>query len=157
MKIEYDNDKLVIFLNKLLIGDLDFNNMDNLADYFKQLFIKLKSNYKIKLNGFYYIYVYIDELFGIVLEIISGDSFFDYDDNDVDMHISLYESKFLYKISDYLNFISDKYDIIKYKGEYYICFNENTMISNLYEISEFGYLIYKDTNDIIRNGKKINS
>lgn len=158
MKIIFDNEKVILYLNKFMTKDLDFKDMNNLELYFKNLFIKLREIYNIKINGFYYVYVFIDNLYGIVLELEKEDlDFFDYDENDVDMHIVLQNVNFLYEIED----IFDRYglyeylDIYFYKDKYYgkIKSNiDNTLYMNLIEISN---LIYKGTNEVLKYGKKI--
>ena len=58
LKVILNDDKIVLYLNKFMIEGLDFKNINGLEKYFRDLFIKLREIYNIKLNGFYYVYVY---------------------------------------------------------------------------------------------------
>ena len=117
MKVILNDDKIVLYLNKFMIEGLDFKNINGLEKYFRDLFIKLREIYNIKLNGFYYVYVYVDEFYGVVLELEHENiEFFDYDENDIDMHIVLEKTSFLYELEDifdyYLrNFLSNYHNI----------------------------------------------
>lgn len=158
MKIVHNNERLVLYLNKFLIKDLDFNNMNSLEAYFKDLFIRLKEIYGIKINGFYYVYVYIDDLYGVILEIEKDDiDFFEYDENDVDMHIVLENTSFLYEVEDIFE-VKDlvKFiDIYMYKNSLFASIKDGINRESFMNLIETSNIIYKDTREILKYGKKL--
>jgi len=152
MKLESIGNKLVIYLYN--INNLDFKNKKDLEEYFKVLFKKLKEIYNIKISGYYNINVYIDNIYGIIIELEKEQlDYYDYFNNQVDMHILTEDTKFLYLIEDYFPFINLKnIEIYKYKNKIYILPLENT---NLIYILENSKLVYKETLDILKYGKKV--
>lgn len=154
MKLESKENILIIYLKKQLIDTIDFTKKNELEKYFKELFLKLKEYYNIKINGYYNINVYIDEFYGVVLELQKEElDYYEYFDNQVDMHILTEEVQFLYLIEDY--FIINELNISKlyyYKDKYYILPNINTDYNYLLENSE---VVYKNTKEIIKFGRVI--
>lgn len=154
MKLESKENILIIYLKKQLIEKIDFTKKDELEKYFKELFLRLKEYYNIKISGYYNINVYIDEFYGVALELQKEElDYYDYFDNQVDMHIITEELNFLYSIEDY--FVTKELDFSKlyyYKDKYYISSNINTNYSYLLENSE---IIYKNTKEIIKFGRVI--
>ena len=53
MKVVYDDDKMVLFLNKLYIQRIDFTNKEATEKYIKGLLFKLKDNYDLNFSGYY--------------------------------------------------------------------------------------------------------
>ena len=147
-----------MFLNKYLTHDINFNNTSELQIYFKDLFIKLKEIYNIKLTGFYYINVYIDKNYGVILEMEKEEiEFVEYEESEIDMHIVLNECEFLYEIED----IFDYYELLKYidiylyKNKYYGKI-KNSISNNQYmKLIEMSTINYKNTSEVIKYGKKI--
>jgi len=151
LNLEID-DKIIIYLRKDKIINLDFNNLDILEKYLKELVIKLNDIYNIKIEGFYNIKVYIDELFGIVLEIEAED--IDYClSNEIEMRISLFYEKFLYEINDFMN-ISNT-NIIKKGFKYYLECHNNIAYKDYLNILENSQIIYKNTKKIIKYGNVV--
>ena len=159
MKLTMKDNKIVVFLNKKEIINLDFNNEEKLEDYFKSLFKKINNKYAIELNRYYDIDVYNDEYFGIILEI--QDEELDYCNyfKQIDMKINvLKESSFLYEIE--YGFIDE--DILNKT----ICYKNNDKIYlklekdideiTLAKILEYSNIIYGDViHNIIKYGKKV--
>lgn len=119
------NDELntIIFLNKMIIESIDFLDKEDAEDYFRQLFLKLKERYNIVINGYYILNLYIDEYYGMIIELKKEEmDYFDYYDNQIDMKIVINnEMNFLYeiemgKILEYSTIIynEETNDIIKY-------------------------------------------
>ena len=100
MRLETDNDKIIVYLKKELIGSIDFSDMDNLENYFKNIFLKLKNIYEIELKGYYNINVYIDKIYGIVLELIQENIEYGEYFNQIEMRIIPINTTFLYLIDD---------------------------------------------------------
>ena len=118
MKIDIRDNNLIVFLNKRNIRDVDFFNKSELERYFRDLFLDLKDIYDLDLSGSYDINVYIDDCYGVVLEIISIDyTYFDYCDVvDMNIVISKYRN-FLYKSDRFIKNIDSI--IYSYNGSFY--------------------------------------
>lgn len=138
MKIEY-SDKIILYLNNDYIKYKKYDIL-KIENNLKEIFSILKEYYSIKLNGFYYVDIYIDKLYGIIIEIKQDDVDFDYYDSQIDMKIIFHKNKFLYQIEE----IDNTKKIYLYKNKYYI---EN------YEI-EKSIPIYK-TDEIFKYAKTI--
>ena len=55
----------------------------------------------MKLDGFYYITVYIDKYYGVVIHLEKDDvEYYDYFKNQVDMRIITIDTEFLYLVDD---------------------------------------------------------
>ena len=80
MNIKFIDDLILdIYIKKKLIDNIDFNSKENLEDYLKNLFKILKNKYRITIEGFYDITVYIDKYYGIVLHLEKEDiDYYDY-------------------------------------------------------------------------------
>ena len=98
-----------------------------LLNYFKKLFLKIKDNYQICMNGFYNVDIYLDSIYGIILELKEEKlEFIEYYEDEIDMRISIHEDEFLYQIDDILKINRDNYDIYNYQNKWYIKLkNEN--------------------------------
>ncbi len=143
MKVCKNQDNIVIY-----IYDKKYKNLlknDNLEDYFKELFIKLKDSYDIKIAGYYDIVLYLDKYYGAIIILEKEDiEYYSYLNNQIDMQITRYEDFFLYKIKNTFlvdKNILDKVVIYKYKNNFY--FKLKAELSNL----EFGRLI--ENSDIV--------
>ena len=116
MKIEYIDNKYVVYLNKYYY-EFDKNTINNCI--FKIL-KKLKKIYNIEIYSTFNIECYISNVYGIVLEIKKEyDPFSKYAKN-TDININYHYNKFLFEVSDY--FIKDKLNcnIYIYNSKYYI-------------------------------------
>ena len=137
MKIKFE-DNLILYLNNEYLKYKNYS-ISKIEDNFKSIFETLKYCYNIEIKGYYDIDIYIDEAYGIIIEMKKENLEFDYDDQ-IDMRISIHKQPFLYQIDDI--YINNK--IYKYKNKYYI---------NKYNI-EHSIPIYK-TNDIYKYAKTI--
>lgn len=156
-----DDDNIIVFLNKFYIQNIDFNNRENIEKNFRNIFLKLKHVYGLDIKGYYNIDIYMDEVYGAVLEIEHEDiEYFDYFDNKVDMRVNVISDyPFLYKINDILRIdkeILKKVVIYLFRNQYYLKLEDefnNFELGNILENSE---LIYGDiTRDILKIGSKI--
>lgn len=159
MHINYlDDDNLVIFLTKEKLGNINFEIYDEIEQYFRKLFINLKQNYSIKLNGYYNIKIYKDKLYGIVLEIKGEDiDYLDLFDNQVEMNIEIKEGSILYQIDDYF-FLNNKNDmeIYKYQNKLYILLKNKISNEEYLKLIEFSNLVYDESvQKVLNNGIKI--
>lgn len=142
MKCIIENDKIIVYVENYQKNYL--NDIDYLEDYFRNIFLKLKEKYNIKVQGFCNVDVYVDNT-DMVLEIEEEKELVDYYEDIIDMKISIHESTFLYEVLNLLNI--NKYiknDIYLYKNKFYIRKKD----ANL-NILEHLKLIYKNTDKII--------
>ena len=154
--INKSDDNFVIMIPNL--KDINFDDKSSLEDYFKCLFIKLKDMYNISVNGFYLIDIYIDDSYGVIIDVSSEDiEYFDYFSSSVDMEISKpKKTSFIYKVKDIFDIdrcILKDFSIYFYDGYYYLFgkLNDNILI---YDFVDFEY---KDDvkGEILRKGKLI--
>ena len=157
-----DDNNIIVFLNKFYIQNIDFSNRENIEKNFRNIFLKLKYVYGLDIKGYYNIDIYMDELYGAVLEIEHEDiEYFDYFDSKVDMRINVISDyTFLYKINDILGIDKEtlkKTIVYFFRNQYYLKLKDefnNYELGNILENSE---LIYGDiTRDILKIGNKIN-
>ena len=152
MKVDIINNKIVLYLRKELIKNVDFNNLEILEKYFKKLVIKLNNIYNVKIEGLYNIKVFLDEIFGAVLEI-EPENIDYYLTDEVEMRIMVFNEKFLYEINDIFNINNTK--IIKRCSKYYLNVNNNIKLKDYLFILENSKIIYKNTDSIINYGSDI--
>lgn len=158
MKTIIDEDKIIVFLNKDRIKNVDLKE-ENLEEYFKIIFLNLNEKYNIELNGYYNIDVYKDNNYGIILEIESEDmDYYNYF-NQIDMKINISNKTiFLYEIG--YEFIDNSLlkDITCYKclNKLYIKVKENIDNNKYSKILEYSNIIYGDKiDDILKYSEKV--
>ena len=150
MKILYE-DNIVIYIN----DKIELNDINDIKVYLKNLFIKIKD--RINISGFYDSFIYKDKRYGMIIELIKDDSdYFDYLD-EIDMHITLEDTVFLYQINDIFidNKIINNNSIYLYDNKYYLKLNNKLNDIDFSKLLEVSELVYKDTNIILNCGKKI--
>lgn len=139
MRVNYRDNNLIVFLNKNEISDVDFFDKLKMESYFRDLFSRL-NNYGYDFCGNYNISVFIDDFYGVVLEICKGEQdFYEcYDFIDMDINVSKYRN-FLYKLDYFIDGLDGKY--YSYNGS--IFFEPGKV--NFYDLGiliENGELIY---------------
>ena len=98
MKCVFGNDYIIVYIQNSNINE---ECLEDLETYFKEIFSKIREIYQINMNGFYFVNVYIDSIYGVILEIEEEKlEYIEYYDDAVDMKISLHREEFLYKIKD---------------------------------------------------------
>lgn len=158
MKCIINETEITIYIQDSNIKKDKFNDIYFIEDYFKNLFLKLNEIYHIHLNGFYVIDIYIDDTYGIILEINEEKiDYIEYYDDTIDMKTSVYNTCFLYQAKDILNLYNyDNLDFYLYENKYYIKIKDKISNIKLAEILEYVELItYKDTDKIIKKAKKL--
>ena len=145
MKVDIVDDNIIVFLNKYIIRDLDYNDSKVLEVELKNIFDKLNLYHGIKIKGYYDVHIYIDNDYGIVIELIKDDiDYIDYDEV-IDMKILINNVKFLYKIDDIFGFSGLIY---LYKNSLYL--DPTNIDISLFEHSE---IVYKNTDEIRKYGR----
>lgn len=140
MIIIKDGNLFIVKIYKENINDIDIYDTDKILELFKSFLVILKDKYKI--SGLCDINVYINDDYGMILEI---NNLYKYDD-EIDIKISFHiDALFMIEI----NFDIDNYDdydeIYFYNNKYY------TNYKNIYDSS----VIYKDSLEIINSGIRI--
>lgn len=143
MKVKItDENNLIVFLNKLETKGINFTSKDNLEVELKDMFKKLNSVYNIKIYGYYNVSIYIDEYYGVVIDLSKEDIDYLDDDNNVDMCIVIVEQSFLYEIDDLFNIKTG--DVYRYKNKYYLKLNNDISNIEMGNLLEHSNLIYGD-------------
>ena len=151
MKVIGNEENLTIYINKRNLK-INIDDKEELEDYFRSIFIKIKEFYNIKLNGFYITRAYIDNNYGIIIDMKKDDNdFIYYNDYEIEMQLIVNEVTFLYEIEDIFmsKNIYPKIDIYSYKNKYYLKLKEDI----LNNIIEYVNIIYTNTENILKYGK----
>lgn len=155
-----DENNIVIFLNKLNIQDINFEDREQLESYFRKLFNMLNNNYNLKISGFYYIYIYVNDIYGIIIEMDKQViDFIEFYNNQIDMHITIIKNaKVLYEIKDPF-FLDDntknKVEIYTYKGNIFLMVKEDLDNITMGRIIENSNIVYGIIADRIVANKKV--
>ena len=144
-----DDLNIIIYLQNNRIQDIDFSDKGDLQDYFKDLFVNLKNNYNININGYYYINVYKDKNYGCILEMKKEElDYMEYLDGQVDMNIVIDNNDtFLYEMNDYFDIdekIVNNIKIYQYDHKIYVQLINNISSINMGKLLEFSNVIYGD-------------
>lgn len=134
MKIEVTSDKIIIYMINKKVND-DLNDIKKLLfDVFDYLF----DNYEIDKESNYEIKIYINNLYGVIIEMIKLKN--ESNINKIGLTI-LRDKLFLYEVDDPLNFLDN--EIYYYNNKFYL--NPKKMDINLYEYATLIYddLVYK--------------
>lgn len=144
MSIKFiDENVFDIYIKKDGLGNVDFNNKDNIEKYLKKLFRILKNKYFVKIEGFYNITIYIDKYYGVIFHLEKEElEYYDYFKNQVDMRIISIDTEFLYLVDDIPNRLSNKIKICIINNNIYLKIKKeltNLEMMNLIENSKIVY------------------
>lgn len=158
MKLTLDND-ITIYLNKEYLEKLNINTKNINSNYILKIIDKIKSIHKIDINGYYNAYIYIDNNYGIIINIQKEEiEYFDYF-NTVELNINVTEDNFLYKIDDIFNlseYLLNKFTLYKNKENIYLKVKEQLTNIEMGTILENSKIIYgKKVKKIINKSKKV--
>lgn len=161
MKIVFENDNIKVYLNKIYLKQLDINNRIVLEEYLREIFLKLRNNYQIKLNGYYGLKILYDKFYG--LELVFNKYSFEYIDlfeSQVDLDLTIDKTNFfLYEIEDPFiidNKLLPKIIIYMYNDKIYLKLRSDISTLEMGRLLEFSNLISGNKVDLIINkGKKV--
>ncbi len=156
MKLTLIDDNIILNIRNERIKDINFNDNEELREYFKKIFSKMKEKYKILINGFYYVKIYKDKYYGIIIELEKSDmEYYDYYIDEIDMHIEIVESIFLYQIDDiYITeSLKKDNDIILYQNKLYLKINRNLNNIEIDKLIEISKIFYKNVDNILKYGR----
>lgn len=144
MKINVNDEDITIYINNYCLKKFNFLDLSSLEEDMNDLFHTLKTNYDLKISGYYNIDVYIDNNYGVIITMHHEEiEYYEYLTDQIDTQVTIHNNKnFLYKITDFFgikNYLANKnYALYKYNNELYIKLNEkidDIIIGNLLEYS----------------------
>ena len=140
MKINYADDEYTVYLNKLYNEKINFFIVEELEECMNNLFNIIKKTYDIELNGYYNVNVYIDNNYGVIINIKKEEiDYYDYFGDQIDTQITIHkDSEFMYKINDFMEvkkYLEKNYNLYKYENELYIKLN------NLIDNNKLGIIL----------------
>lgn len=137
MKLIIDDD-IDIYLNKSYLKNIDLNDTKTIKNIIK----KINKKYDIDLCGYMEIKIYIDNNYGVIINIKKEElEYFDYFNDEIEMNIEIINDSFLYKIEIYDKDLINNNKIYKYKDNLYINIDKADSI-NLGKIIETSEIIY---------------
>ena len=139
MKVDIKNDNFIIYVNKYLIN-YDMKNRKDIEENIKDLLIRIRKIYKIKLSGYYKIKIYQNDLYGLIFECIKEDDL-DFFPDFCDLKINiLYDSKILLESDDFFIFNNNK-KTYKKGNKFYINLKDLNELE-IIKLSEFCKIKY---------------
>lgn len=144
MKIEYYIDKIVIYVIDRKVSD----DIDDIRNLLYDVFNNLVDNYGIDIRNNYNINIYINNSYGVVVEMIKLEEDNITNVNNIGLNI-LFDKLFLYEMDDPLDYIGN--EIYYYDNKYYL--NASKVDAKLIENSRLIYdnFVYK----VLGRGVKI--
>lgn len=139
LKVDIKNDNFIIYVNKYLIN-YDMKNRKDIEENIKDLLIRIRKIYKIKLSGYYKIKIYQNDLYGLIFECIKEDDL-DFFPDFCDLKINiLYDSKMLLESDDFFIFNNNK-KTYKKGNKFYINIKDLNELE-IIKLSEFCKIKY---------------
>lgn len=154
MKLIID-DNIVIILGNFYLKNYDLNDYDEVKN---QIF-KIINTHSIDLNGYYNVYIYQDQNYGIIIEIQKEDlEYLDYFNNQIEFNIEIIDDSFLYEIEDLFILnkkLLNKFTIYKKGCKFYLEVKEQINTIKLGTILENSKIIYGKKAKKIKKESKI--
>lgn len=139
MKVDIKNDNFIIYVNKHLIN-YDMKNRKDIEENIKDLLIRIRKIYKIKLSGYYKIKVYQNDLYGLIFDCVKEDDL-DFFPDFCDLKVNiLYDSKILLESDDFFIFNNNK-KTYKKGNKFYINIKDLNELE-IIKLSEFCKIKY---------------
>lgn len=139
MKVDIKNDNFIIYVNKYLIN-YDMKNRKDIEENIKDLLIRIRKIYKIKLSGYYKIKIYQNDLYGLIFDCVKEDDL-DFFPDLCDLKVNiLYDSKMLLESDDFFIFNNNK-KTYKKGNKFYINIKDLNELE-IIKLSEFCKIKY---------------
>lgn len=156
MKLELFNlNNLTVYLNNKYLEKIKFDLKNNVEQQFKRLFIKIKNIYNIEMSGYYEVTVYLNDIYGMIIEIEKDDDeYVKLFGDTVDMKITFkFDSSIFYKLDEYMSFDFDDYDLYYYNDSFYMELNNEVIFnySQYLNLLENSSIIYGNEIKKIKN------
>lgn len=144
MNIKYiDELTFDIYIKNQLIENINFDNKEDIEKYLKKLFKILNQKYKIIIEGFYNITIYIDKYYGIVIHLEKEElEYYEYYKNQVDMRLITVHTDFMYLVNDIPKSIIDKIKIENKDNNIYIKIINKLNDLEMMKLMEFSEIVY---------------
>ena len=144
MSIKYiDELTFDIYIKNKFIENIDFENKEDIEKYLKKLFKILNQKYKIIIEGFYNITIYIDKYYGIVIHLEKEElEYYEYYKNQVDMRLITVHTDFMYLVNDIPKSIIDKIKIENKDNNIYIKIINKLNDLEMMKLMEFSEIVY---------------
>lgn len=140
------DENIVIFLDKIYLHTIDLTNQNLIEKKLIKLINKIQNKYKIDLNGYYNVFIYKDNNYGLIIDMQKEElEYLDYFNNQIEMNSEVIEDSFLYKIEDIFRLdkkISQKFITYKNKENIYLKAKNKLTAIELGIILENGEIIY---------------
>ena len=147
MKLTFQNNEIIIYLNKSYIKNIDFQNKKTLENYLNKILKKIKNKYEIYISGYYNVKIFLSEEYGIIIDIQKEElDYPEYFSGEVDMNISVIEDKFLYEVLN-INIpknILKKLEKYKFLDKIYLVSKESLTDIEIGVILENTKIVYGD-------------
>jgi len=160
MKLEiFDLNNLVFYLSKEYLNKIHFKIDVDVENELKKLFLTIKNIYNLDLKGYYEVMVYINDLYGIIIEMEKDDDeYIKIFGDTLDMKITFkFDCELLYKIEniDFINF--GKYSLLYYNNNLYLSLADNYLPprEEYLKLLENSRLIYGDELNKLKNKLKL--
>lgn len=139
LKVDIKNDNFIIYVNKYLIN-YDMKNRKDIEENIKDLLIRIRKIYKIKLSGYYKIKIYQNDLYGLIFDCVKEDDL-DFFPDLCDLKVNiLYDSKMLLESEDFFIFNNNK-KTYKKGNKFYINIKDLNELE-IIKLSEFCKIKY---------------
>lgn len=156
LKVIDENNFIITIIDKKLIPKLDENSISN---YLKKILLKIKTKYQINIYGYYDVFIYVDEYYGIIIKLIREElEYLSYYDKEIEMKIIVLDNQFFYEIEDIYKIkqeILDISDIYLYNNQIYLELKSDINFTLYGYLIENSKVIYEDTEKIKKEGNKI--
>ena len=146
MKLDFiSQSRMIFYLSHDYLNKINFQMEENIEKEFKKIFIKLKRIFHLDINGYYDVIVYINDKYGMIMEMEKeDDEYIKIFGDTLDMKITFrFDSEFLYRL-DNIDFITfHGYKLYYYNHCFFLSLKKNSNISN----GEYANLI--ENSDIV--------
>lgn len=132
MKLDvYNINNVVFYLSKEYLNKIHFKIDNEVEKEFKKLFVRLKNIYNLDLKGYYEVTIYINDLYGIIIEMEKDDDeYIKIFGDTLDMKITFkFDSEIFYKINNLDFFEYDKYNLYNDNNNLYISIKNKILLN----------------------------
>ncbi len=157
MKLITDDNKIILYLNKMYIETLDFNDKEATEKYIKHLLTKLSNKYDIKFSGYYVVNLYVDMSYGVIVEAKKEElEYLDYFGNQIEMNTKVAYGSFLYEVSNIDSSVFNNFYVYKLKDRLFLRLKNNLSDIDMGRLVECSNIIYgKEADKIIKRAKLV--
>lgn len=156
LKIIDENNFIIYIVDKKIIPELEEKNI---SEYLKNILIKLKINYKLNIYGYYDVIIYLDKYYGMIIKLIHEElEYLNYYDKQIEMKIIISDNQVFYEIEDVWKIdkkVLNSCNIYLFENRVYLELKKDVNFILLGNLIENSKIIYENTDEIKKTGKKI--